>query len=174
MSCGRTVSLVETTRRSGSEGPNEVLLFSRLLSFVGFVHVLDVSFEHEEVGSNFAIDLQSTTIIPLDGSLDFLTVHKDDNHQRVSIDLLLVIEDLGIGFHWRRCTLSHLNWGRWRRTRCSFSSGFAARTSLLSAAIGSFSERWRFPGLSLHFGERGSNKFPGHVILPPISNKTGF
>lgn len=77
---------------------------------VSLEHVLDVAFEHEQIRRSFAIHFQRATIIPLDRAFNLLAIKQNDNHQRVSVDLFLVIKNLRIGFVGRRNSLLDLNW----------------------------------------------------------------
>ena len=78
-------------------------------ALVGLVDILDVPFEHQQVRRTLAIDLQRTTIIPLDRAFDLFTIKQNDDHGSVSIDLFLVVEDLSIGFTGRWNSLLYLD-----------------------------------------------------------------
>ena len=77
---------------------------------VSLEHILDVAFQHEKIWRSLAIDLQSATIVPLDRAFNFLAIKQNNNHHCVSVDLLLVIENLRIGFVGRWNSLLDLNW----------------------------------------------------------------
>lgn len=85
---------------------------------VGLEHVLDVPFEHEQIRRSLAIDLQRSTIVPLDRSFNLFTIKQNDDHHGVSVDLFLVIENLRIGFVGRWNSLLNLNWRVLLRGTC--------------------------------------------------------
>ena len=53
------------------------------------------------LGAPRAVDLQGVAVVPLDGALDLLAVQEDDDHLRVRVHLLLVVEDLRVGLGGR-------------------------------------------------------------------------
>ena len=183
MSFSQTASLVETDnllgngRESGiGMGAGVPLLRGRFNALVSLVHVFDVPLEKKEVGRRLAVDLQCTTIIPLDRSFNFLAVKQDNNHRRVRIDLLLVVKELGVCLHrWRR-PLSHLYGRLLCRTRgfsTSVSSGISSGISsafaawpAMGTAVRAFPHLRHFPGLTFNLGERGSDEFTiAHLFL---------
>ena len=87
-------------------------------SFVGFVDVLDIPLEHEEIWRAFAVHLQSATIIPFDRAFDLFAVQQDNHHRCMRVDLFLVVKDLRVGFVGRWDSLLNLD-----RCMCMLLSG---------------------------------------------------
>jgi hypothetical protein len=102
----------------------------------------------------------------------------------VRIDLLLVIEKLGICFHWWWRTLSHLDGCLLRSARgvstgvsTSISTGVSAGISAgvsaaittrptMGTAVRALSDLRHFPSFTFNLGERGSDEFTiAHLFL---------
>src|SRR5580704_17402864 len=60
------------------------------------VHVLDIRLKDEQVGLPFAVDLQAGLVIPLDHALQHLAIFQDEDHGRLGLHLLHVVEILGV------------------------------------------------------------------------------
>src|SRR5689334_23781082 len=133
-----------------------------LNTLVGLVDVFDVPLQHQEIRSAFAIDLQRATIVPLDRAFDLFTIEQNDHHESVSIDLFLVIEDLGIGFTGRWNSFLHLD-------RHVLWLGCTSRTVVFVCGAGTpirtLSGLRNLSGFALHFRECGSDEFTIHVII---------
>src|SRR6266508_5878532 len=67
------------------------------LVLVLLVHVLDVVFQEQDVGLAVAVHLDGQAVVPLDGAADLLAILQLDDHARLVVHLLLVIEALGVG-----------------------------------------------------------------------------
>src|SRR5579872_877884 len=82
-------------RRAGPGGLVLVLTF--------FIHVFDGGFvDHEVRLAIFAVHLEAGLVVPLDVTVDFLTVSQHDNHGSARLHLLLVIKIFRVGlFGWR-------------------------------------------------------------------------
>src|ERR1700726_3883522 len=61
------------------------------------VHVLDVGLEDEEVGSAVAVDLQASLVVPLDGAFQRLSILQHEDHGRLGLHLLHVVEIFRVG-----------------------------------------------------------------------------
>ncbi len=123
-------------------------------SLFGFVNVFDVALENQKVRRRPTIDLQRTSIVPLNCSFDLFAIIQDKYHRSMSVDLLFVIVDFGMRLRRWRLTLAYLNrrWlgPTWRRHSAPLHSAVS-----LIALVCYFS-----PGL--YICERGSNKFAIH------------
>src|SRR5438046_9649936 len=62
----------------------------------GFVNVFDVALENQKVRLRSTIDLQRTSIVPLNCSFDLFAIIQDQHHRSVSVDLLVVIVAFGL------------------------------------------------------------------------------
>ena len=80
------------------------------------------------------------------------------------VDLLLVIEDLGVGLERGRYPLAYLNRSLLGRTLRGFPSAVATWATV-RATICPLPGRGRLTGLSFNLRECGSNKFTIHLIL---------
>src|SRR6266498_47735 len=161
----RIISYPDCRSRVGAGVP---LLRGRFNTLICFVHILDVPLEKKKIGRRLAVHLQRATIVPLDGSFDFFAVKQHNHHWRVRIDLLLIIEELGVSLHRRGRSLSHLNGRMLSRSRClsaGVSSNVAARSSLRTT-IGTFPGLRDLACFALHLGKRGSDEFTiAHLFL---------
>src|ERR1051325_1105352 len=152
-------------------------LFGSLLNaLVSFVHVLDVSLKQQEIGSVFAVDLQGAAVVPLNRSLNLFAVLQHDYHQGVRIDLLLVIEELGVGFHRRRRPLSRLRCVLLRPSSLSY--GFSAALSIpasdtMRTVIGTLARYGHLTYFALNLGKRRSDQFTITHLSYLQSIKTG-
>lgn len=132
MSYWKTPSFHRRANRQEQKANREtgsLLSFGFLDTILGFEHVLDVSLEEQKVGCLKAIYLQRAAVIPLDCALDFFAILQYDNHRRVRIDLLLVVEKFGVGLHRRGRSFAHLLSRTLLRSMTAFTS------SVTSSAI---------------------------------------
>src|ERR1043166_541579 len=170
MSFQQTASLVETRPTTTgdwerSRGESCERRFSLLRSFFDAVfrleHILDVSFEQQQVWTVLAINLQCATIIPLDRSFNFFAVKQNDHHQCVRINLLFVVEEFRISFHRRRRALAHrsLILLRARILSTRISATLAIATTTMRTIVRTLSGLRHFANLALHFGKRRSDQF---------------
>src|SRR5690242_3776931 len=79
-------------------------------ALLSFVHVLDITFENQEIWSRPAINLQGASIVPLDRSFDLFAVLQDNYHRGVRVDLFLVIVNLGVCLVGWWLAFAHLDW----------------------------------------------------------------
>src|SRR5436305_13843729 len=107
------------------------------IALVSLVHILDNTFENQKVRRRPAIDLDRASIIPLDSSFDLFTIPEDDDHQRVRVNLFLVVEDFRVRLIRRRHALAHLH--RWcrilRRTLRRGTTGVMTRPATIIHAL---------------------------------------
>src|SRR6185436_10047591 len=94
----------------------------------------------------------------------------------MGVDLFFVIEQLGIGFHWRRRSLPHLDCGLLRGASSvsasispgvstSISAAFAARPAMRTA-VRALPHLRHVPGLAFDLGKRGPDQFTiAHLFL---------
>jgi hypothetical protein len=75
----------------------------------GFVDVLNIALQNQQVRRRSPIDFQRSAIVPLDGSFYFFSVLLDEIDGRVGLDLLLVFVILGVRLRWWRLPLAHLD-----------------------------------------------------------------
>src|SRR5215472_5978196 len=171
MNCSPTVSLpvatnAESRHLAGREQASacRCSLLYLLDAFVRFEHVLDVSLENQEIGGTPSIDLERAAIVPLNRTFNLFAILQHDNHGRVSVDLFLVVEDLGTGFRRRGYPFAHLHGGRCMlRTGCGTPLSFAALSVLMP--VRPLSGMSGLTGLALHFRECGSNKLAIHLVI---------
>ena len=129
------------------------LLFGSL-ALVGLVHVLDVMFEQEQVGRCLAIDLERALVVPLDCPFYLLAVKQDDDHRRMRVNLLFVVEDFRVGFIRGWNSLAHLN-GALRGLRLMSASASSSAPALAmsrrTAVINALPLRRKIASLVLYF-----------------------
>ena len=111
-------------------------------------------FQYQEVRLRFAIDFQGAAVIPLNGAFNLFAIHQHNHHWRVSVNLLLVIIDFCMSFSGRRLALSHLDGGRWPRTRLHTAATLHLSVNPLTL-VDRIASR-------LYVSQRGSNKFAIH------------
>jgi len=77
----------------------------------------------------------------------------------MSVDLLFVIKDFGVGFIGRRNSFAYLN--------CGLLSGALLTSFILDAgaAVGTLSGLRKFSGFALNFRECCSDEFTVHLII---------
>src|SRR3989442_7356230 len=98
----------------------------------GFVNVFDVALENQKVRRRPTIDLQRTSIVPLNGSFDLFAIIQDEHHRSVRVDLLFVIVDFGMRLRRWRLTLAYLNRRRLRPTWRGHSAPLHSSVSLVA------------------------------------------
>jgi hypothetical protein len=141
------------------------MTFLFALAFLGLEDIFNIVLQDHQVRSAFAINLQRVTIVPLDGAFDLFSITKHNNHQRVSIDLLLVIEEFGVRLEGRWHALPRLRSGLWgrRRWRCRFPGNMIAASAALDDYVRSFLRKGALAMLSFNFCQGSSNQFTIHV-----------
>ena len=134
-------------------GPERTALLFSSLALVGLVHVLDVMFEQEQVRRCLAVDLERAPVVPLDCAFYLFAIFQDDDHRRMRVNLLFVVEDFRIGFIRGRNSLAHLH-GTLRGLRL-LSASTATRAFAMSrrtAVINALPLRRKLAPLVLNFG----------------------
>src|SRR5271166_7010704 len=61
------------------------------------VHVFDIGLEDKQVGLAVAVHFQAALVIPLNHAFQGLTVFEYEDHARLRLHLLHVVEILGVG-----------------------------------------------------------------------------
>src|SRR6267143_5782254 len=75
-------------------------------AFVCLKHVLDITLEYQKIWGGTAVNFDGAPVIPLNSTFDLLAIEQHNNHQCMSIDLLLVVKDFRACFRRRRHTLA--------------------------------------------------------------------
>src|SRR5947207_6782190 len=65
-----------------------------VLNIFELEQVLNVVFQHQQIGSVVPMELDATTVVPFDASAQLFAILKHENHRRTVIHLLLIIEAL--------------------------------------------------------------------------------
>jgi hypothetical protein len=76
-----------------------------VFSVFEFEQILDVVFQHEQIGSVCSMELDATAVVPLDAASQLFAVLKHHHHRGPVVHLFLVIEALGVSL-FRGHTLS--------------------------------------------------------------------
>ena len=84
--------------------PLRLLPLRRCFAFL--VHVLDAGLVDQQVGRAGAVHLQAVLVVPLDDAVNFFAVLQHQDHGRLGLHLLLIIEILGVGLLRRRSLLA--------------------------------------------------------------------
>ena len=70
--------------------------------FVFLVHVLNAGLIDQQIRLTIAVHLQAILVVPLDDAVNLFIVLQHQDHRRLGLHLLLVVEILGVGLLWRR------------------------------------------------------------------------
>src|SRR5262249_47688306 len=97
---------------------------------------------------------------------------QNNNHQRVCVNLFLVVEDFGACLRGRRNALPYLHR---RRLRGALLSGTAVTAgAALQTSVGTLSGLRNLTGFTFNFRDCGSNEFTIHLLLTSISPRRVF
>src|SRR6185436_18123964 len=117
-----------------------------------------------------SVDLESTAIVPLDRAFNLFAIQQNNNHQGVSVNLLLVIKDLRVGFAGRGNSFLNLD------GNVLLDGALALLTTVVRSAgtsIRTLSGLRNLSGFAFDFRECGSDEFTIHLIITSKNLRTG-
>src|ERR1022692_323227 len=148
-----------------TSSPYPVPIASR---FAFLVHVLDAGFVDQQVGCAGAVHFQAVLVVPLDDAVDLFAVVQYQDHRRLGLHLLLIVEILGMGLLRRRGLLAAVHRARALATR-------PALRSLLTWMVVAVEGGTNQLAVGKHFGVESSAHGGGvHGIFHGVCSYGGF
>src|SRR5664280_1266377 len=139
-----------------------------LPGFAFLVHVLDAGFVDQQIGRAGAVHFKAVLVVPLDDAVDLFAVLQHQDHRRLGLHLLLIVEIFGVRLLRRRGLLAAVHGAR-------ALAPIAALSDFLARMIVAVESGTNQLAVGKHFGVESSAHGGGvHVIFHGVCSLWWF